>query len=102
MQYLGRKGWKKMFEKRINKSLQKAYNNALEENKYLREQLKKQIEDSIMTINEVQDIQSINISEAEKDMMRNSIINKKRTDYVTKIIELDRSGKSSNSKNINT
>lgn len=91
-----------MFEKRINKSLQKAYNNALEENKYLREQLKKQIEDSIMTINEVQDIQSINISEAEKDMMRNSIINKKRTDYVTKIIELDRSGKSSNSKNINT
>lgn len=102
MQYLGRKGWKKMFEKRINKSLQKAYNNALEENKYLRERLKKQIEDSIMTINEVQDIQSINISEAEKDMMRNSIINKKRTDYVTKIIELDRSGKSSNSKNINT
>ena len=102
MQYLGRKGWKKMFEKRINESLQKAYNNALEENKYLREQLKKQIEDSIMTINEVQDIQSINISEAEKDMMRNSIINKKRTDYVTKIIELDRSGKSSNSKNINT
>ena len=91
-----------MFEKRINKNLQKAYNNALEENKYLREQLKKQIEDSIMTINEVQDIQSINISEAEKDMMRNSIINKKRTDYVTKIIELDRSGKSSNSKNINT
>lgn len=91
-----------MFEKRINKNLQKAYNNALEENKHLREQLKKQIEDSIMTINEVQDIQSINISEAEKDMMRNSIINKKRTDYVTKIIELDRSGKSSNSNNINT
>ena len=92
MQYLGRKGWKKMFEKRINKSLQKAYNNALEENKYLREQLKKQIEDSIMTINEVQDIQSINISEAEKDMMRNSIINKKRTDYVTKILKKSSKG----------
>lgn len=91
-----------MFEKRINKNLQKAYNHALEENKYLRDQLKKQIEDSIMTINEVQDIRAINISEAEKDMMRNSIINKKRTDYVTKIIELDRSGKSSNSKNKNT
>lgn len=50
-----------------------------------------------MTINEVQDVQAINISEAEKDIMRNSIINKKRTDYVTKIIELDRSGKLSNS-----
>lgn len=86
-----------MFEKRINKNLQKAYNNALDENKYLREELKKQIEDSIMTINEVQDVQAINISEAEKDMMRNSIINKKRTEYVTKIIELDRPGKSSNS-----
>lgn len=78
-----------MFEKRINKNLQKAYNNALNENKHLREELKKQIEDSIMTINEVQDVQAINISEAEKDMMRNSIINKKRTEYVTKIIELD-------------
>lgn len=86
-----------MFEKRINKNLQKAYNNALNENKYLREELKKQIEDSIMTINEVQDVQAINISESEKDMMRNSIINKKRTEYVTKIIELDRPGKSSNS-----
>lgn len=78
-----------MFEKRINKNLQKAYNNALNENKHLREELKKQIEDSIMTINEVQDVQAISISEAEKDMMRNSIINKKRTEYVTKIIELD-------------
>lgn len=86
-----------MFEKRINKSLQKAYNNALEENKHLREQLKKQIEDSIMTINQIQDVQAINVSEAEKDIMRNSIINAKRTEYVTKIIELDRPRKSSNS-----
>lgn len=30
-----------MLEKRINKNLQQAYNNTLEENKYLREQLKK-------------------------------------------------------------
>lgn len=86
-----------MFEKRINKSLQKAYNNALEENKHLREQLKKQIEDSIMTINQIQDVQAINVSEAEKDIMRNNIINAKRTEYVTKIIELDRPRKSSNS-----
>lgn len=86
-----------MLGNRINRNLQKAYNNALEENKYLREQLKKQIEDSIMTINQIQDVQAINISEADKDMMRNSIINKKRTEYVTKIIELDRPEKSSNS-----
>ncbi len=83
--------------KSINKNLQKAYNNTLSENKYLREQLKKQIEDSIMTINEIQDVQAIHISETEKDMRRNSIINKKRTEYVAKIIELDRPGKSSNS-----
>lgn len=50
-----------------------------------------------MTINQIQDVQTINISEADKDMMRNSIINKKRTEYVTKIIELDRPEKSSNS-----
>ena len=86
-----------MLGNRINRNLQKAYNNALKENKYLREQLKKQIEDSIMTINQIQDVQTINISEADKDMMRNSIINKKRTEYVTKIIELDRPEKSSNS-----
>lgn len=90
-----------MLEKRINKNLQKAYNNALEENKYLREQLKKQIEDSIMTINEVQDVQAMNISEEKKDMMRNNIIDKKRNDYVTKIIELDKPQKLSNSTKLN-
>lgn len=86
-----------MFEKRINKDLHNAYNHILAENKYLREELKKQIEDSIMTINQIQDVQAIGISEEEKNIMRNSIINKKRTDYVTKIIELDRPRKSSNS-----
>lgn len=46
------------------------------------------LDDFVMTINEIQDIQAIKIDEKEKDKMRNSIINKKRTEYVTKIIEL--------------
>lgn len=86
-----------MLQERLAKATQKALDAATNENKYLREQLKKQIEDSIMTINQIQDVQAINVSEAEKDIMRNSIINAKRTEYVTKIIELDRPRKSSNS-----
>ena len=86
-----------MLQERLAKTTKKALDAATNENKYLREQLKKQIEDSIMTINQVQDVQAINVSEAEKDIMRNSIINAKRTEYVTKIIELDRPRKSSNS-----
>lgn len=86
-----------MLERRINKALKESLDKTIEENKYLREILKKQIEDSILALNEIQDIQAIKISEAEKDMLRNSIINKKRTEFVTKIIELDDSGKHSNS-----
>ena len=86
-----------MLQERLAKATKKALDAATNENKHLREQLKKQIEDSIMTINQIQDVQAINVSEAEKDMMRNSIINVKRTEYVTKIIELDRPRKSSNS-----
>lgn len=77
--------------------MKESLDKAMEENKYLRETLKEQIEDSILTINEIQDVQAIKISDAEKDMLRNSIINKKRTEFVTKIIELDGSGKHSNS-----
>ena len=86
-----------MLERRINKALKESLDKTIEENKYLREILKKQIEDSILALNVIQDIQAIKISEAEKDMLRNSIINKKRTEFVTKIIELDGSGKHSNS-----
>lgn len=86
-----------MLERRINKALKESLDKTIEENKYLREILKKQIEDSILALNEIQDIQAIKISEAEKDMLRNSIINKKRTEFVIKIIELDGSGKHSNS-----
>ena len=46
------------------------------------------LDDFVMTINELQDIQAMKINEEEKDKMRNSIINVKRTKYVTKIIEL--------------
>lgn len=49
---------------------------------------KQLLDDFIMTINEVQDIQSLNLSEEVKDSMRNSIINNARTKYVTKLIEL--------------
>lgn len=86
-----------MLEKRINKALKESLDKTIEENKYLRKVLKEQIEDSILTINEIQDIQAIKIYETEKDILRNSIINKKRTEYVTKIIELDSLDKHSNS-----
>lgn len=52
------------------------------------------LDDFIMTINEIQDVESIKESEKEKDRMRNSIINKKRTEYVTKLIELSNTDQS--------
>lgn len=51
--------------------------------------MKNILEDVIMTINEIQDIQSIKIEEKQKDIMRNNIINCKRSEFVSKIIELD-------------
>ena len=48
----------------------------------------------IMTINEIQDIQTLNLSEKEKDEMRNTIINNARTKYVTKLIELSNTDES--------
>lgn len=54
-------------------------------NKEIQKQL---LDNFIMTINEVQDIQALNLSEEEKDEMRNTIINNARTRYVTKLIEL--------------
>lgn len=55
--------------------------------------MKNILEDAIMTINEIQDIQSIGISGEEKDIMRNNIITTKRSEFVDKIIELDRLSK---------
>lgn len=49
---------------------------------------KQLLDDFIMTINEVQDVQALNLQEGEKDRMRNTIINNARTKYVTKLIEL--------------
>lgn len=55
------------------------------------------LNDFIMTMNEIQDIQAIkNLSEAERDHMRDTIISKKRTKYVTKLIELENDRKSNN------
>lgn len=80
-----------MFKNIIKK--QKEYIKQLELNLKITKKNNKEIQkvlldDFVMTINEIQDIQAINISEKEKDHMRNSIINKKRTEYVTKLIEL--------------
>lgn len=55
--------------------------------------MKNILEDVIMTINEIQDVQSIKIEEKQKDIMRNNIINTKRSQFVNKIIELDRLSK---------
>lgn len=49
---------------------------------------KQLLQEFIETINEVQDIKSLNLPEEEKDQMRNAIINNARTKYVTKLIEL--------------
>ena len=57
-------------------------------NKEIQKQL---LDEFIMTINQVQDIQSLNLSEEEKDEFRNAIINHARTKYVTKLIELSNS-----------
>lgn len=80
-----------MFIKTVAK--QGKYIAELEKNIKLIKQNEKDIQkilldDFIMTINEIQDIDAIKVTEAEKIKMRNSIINKKRTDYVTKLIEL--------------
>lgn len=60
----------------------------------LENKLKELLEDFVMAINEIQDIQAMKIREEEKDKMRNSIINNKRTKYVTKLIELSNTNQS--------
>lgn len=60
-------------------------------NKEIQKQL---LDEFIMTINQIQDIQSLNLSEEEKDEMRNTIINHTRTKYVTKLIELSNTDQS--------
>lgn len=46
------------------------------------------LEDFIETLNEIQDIEAIKMSETEKLIDRIKIITKKRTEYITKLIEL--------------
>lgn len=52
------------------------------------------LEDFVMTINEIQDVEAIEISEIEKIKKRNSIINNKRTKLIIKLIELSNTDKS--------
>lgn len=49
---------------------------------------KQMLDEFIMTINEVQDIEALDVPEKEKTHMRNTIIDNARTKYVTKLIEL--------------
>lgn len=79
-----------MFKSNTNKSSEETLNKLIDENNQLKKLFKEQLEDSIITINQVQDIQALGNTEREKDIMRNNIINKKRTEYVTKIMELDK------------
>jgi len=60
----------------------------------LQNKIKELLEDFVITINELQDIQAMKIREEEKDKMRNVIINNKRTNYVTKLIELSNTDQS--------
>lgn len=80
-----------MFLKTIRKQgeyiMELEKNIKLTKNNY-KDMQKQLLDDFIMTINELQDIQSINVNEKEKDDLRNSIINNARTKYVTKLIEL--------------
>ena len=55
---------------------------------------KQLLEEFIMTINEIQDIQALNLPEEEKDQMRNTIIDHTRTKYITKLIELSNTDQS--------
>lgn len=87
-----------MFKRKLIRTSKESLDNTTNTNKYLKELTKKTIEECIMALNEIQDIQAIKISEEDKDKMRNSIINKKRTEFVTKIIELDDLQNQTNSK----
>ncbi len=56
---------------------------------------KQMLDEFIMTMNEVQDIEALDVPEKEKTHMRNTIIDNARTKYVTKLIELSNTNQSS-------
>lgn len=90
---------KKGVEKEMLKAKKKENYEVMIENRNvliadLQNKTKELLEDFVMTINELQDIQAMKIKEEEKDKMRNSIINNKRTKYVTKLIELSNTNQS--------
>ena len=73
--------------KELEKNIKLTHKN----NKEVQEKI---LEDFVMTINEIQDIEAIKISEVEKIKKRNSIINNKRTKLITKLIELSNTDES--------
>lgn len=88
---------------RLFKTTNKALECSQEQRKLLLEEYRSTLQEFVYTINQVQDIQAIeNITEPEKEEMRNSIIDNARTETVSKIIELDNLLRKSNSnKNFN-
>lgn len=58
-------------------------------NKTHKSEKKNMLDNFVMTINEIQDVDAIKEkTEEEKKQLRDSIIDMKRTNYVTKLIEL--------------
>lgn len=57
------------------------------------EVMKKILKDSIMVLNQIQDVQLLGIGNEGKKIMRNNIINCKRKEYESKIKELEQIGK---------
>lgn len=80
-----------IIQQKYIKELEKNIKLIHKNNRKTQEQI---LEDFVMTINEIQDVEAIEISEVEKIKKRNSIINNKRTKLITKLIELSSTDKS--------
>ena len=83
---------------KLDKSMKKRIKSQSTEIKNLKRQLRviqeKLIDDFIITINEIQDVQARPIEEKQKDKLRDNIIDHKRLEYVSKVIELSNTDQS--------
>lgn len=80
-----------IIQQKYIKELEKNIKLIHKNNRKTQEQI---LEDFVMTINEIQDVEAIEISEVEKIKMRNKIINSKRTKLIIKLIELSNTDES--------
>lgn len=83
---------------KLDKSMRKRIKSQSTEIKNLKKQLRiiqeKLIDDFIITINAIQDVQARPIEEKQKDKLRDNIIDHKRLEYVSKVIELSNTDQS--------